>query len=194
MTRLRRVAGLVAFLIMITPSLAAGTQSPPATTAQEPLRVFIAPIADFALGDAGPTRYEYINWLSQQECTGLVPIAREALADFTFWFEFEDAHYVLVWDAEGHLVGSNGAVLRADNIVKDACNIIWEHSESARESRREWRRLTAEAERQRLLEQRRRGSRSTPECNRLATTTPDEWRRLSDGERSALREACRNSR
>ena len=125
MTRLRRVAGLVSFLMAVTPSVATGAQSPPATTAQEPLRVFVAPIADFALGDEGPTRYEYITGLSQQECTGIVPTAREDLADFTFWFEFEDVHYVLVWDAEGHLVGSNGAVLRAANVVKDACNIIW---------------------------------------------------------------------
>ena len=188
MGRLWLVAGMVAFLTSIALPVSVGAQLP-ATVARERIRVFVAPIADFALGQEGPTRYEYVSWLSQQECVGIVPTAREDLADFTFWFEFEDLHYVLVWDAEGDLVGSSGAVLMSENVVKDACNIIWEQSELGSETRR----LESDAERQRL-EQRRQGNPSTPECDRLATQTPDQWRRMSESDRSALREACRSSR
>ncbi len=98
-----------------------------APAAQGRYRVFVAPIADFALGDDGPTRHEYVMHFQRRECNGIVPTSREDLADFTVWFEFEGSHYVLLWDAEGNLIGSRRAVLNSGNIVKDVCNAIREH-------------------------------------------------------------------
>ena len=88
---------------------------------------FVAPIADFALGDDGPTRHEYVMHFERRECNGIVPTSKEDLADFTAWFEFEGSHYVLVWDAQGNLIGSRRAVLNSGNIVKDVCNAIRDH-------------------------------------------------------------------
>ena len=98
-----------------------------APAAQWQYRVFVAPIADFALGDDGPTRHEYVMHFRRGECDGIVPTSREDLADFTAWFEFEGSHYVLLWDQHGDLVGSRRAVLSSGNIVKDICNAIQEH-------------------------------------------------------------------
>ena len=98
-----------------------------APAAQAPYRVFVAPIADFALGDDGPTRYEYVMHFQRRECTGIVPTSREDIADFTVWFEFEGAHYMLLWDAQGNLIGSRRAVLNSGNIVKDVCDAIRDH-------------------------------------------------------------------
>ena len=95
--------------------------------AQAQYRVFVAPIADFALGDDGPTRHEYVMHFERRECNGIVPTSREDLAHFTAWFEFEGSHYVLVWDAQGNLIGSRRAVLNSGNIVKDVCNAIRDH-------------------------------------------------------------------
>ena len=95
--------------------------------AQVQYRVFVAPITDFALGDDGPTRHEYVTHFERRECSGIVPTSREDLADFTAWFEFEESHYVLLWDAQGNLIGSRRAVLSSGNIVKDVCNAIREH-------------------------------------------------------------------
>ena len=45
-------------------------------------RVYIAPIADFAIGDAGPTRFEYITHLREQEaCETVRATSRQELAD-----------------------------------------------------------------------------------------------------------------
>ena len=101
--------------------------SPVTPAAQGQYRVFVAPIADFALGDDGPTRHEYVMHFQRRECNGIVPTSREDLADFTAWFEFEGSHYVLLWDAHGNLIGSRRAVLNSGNIVKDVCNAIREH-------------------------------------------------------------------
>ncbi len=97
--------------------------------------LFVAPIADFALGDDGPTRYEYImNLGSRSECETVVPVAREELADYTVWFEFEERHYALVWDSSGHLVGDRDNVRSSGNIVKDVCDIIRRHADAVRGS------------------------------------------------------------
>ena len=53
-------------------------------------RLFIAPIADRNL-NVGPTLYEYLDRLMDApECSGIVPVGREAIADFSVWFEFKD--------------------------------------------------------------------------------------------------------
>ena len=95
--------------------------------------LFVAPIADFALGDDGPTRYEYImNLGDRSECDTVVPVAREELADYTVWFEFEERHYALVWDSNGRLVGDRDNVRSSGNIVKDVCEIIRDHAAGGR--------------------------------------------------------------
>lgn len=97
--------------------------------------LFVAPIADFALGEDGPTRYEYIMNLGDRgECDTVVPVAREELADYTVWFEFEERHYALVWDSSGRLVGDRDNVRSSGNIVKDVCEIILRHEEAVRGS------------------------------------------------------------
>ena len=125
MHRFSWVVGVLVLLSLLSVSPAAQGQ----------YRVFVAPIADFALGDDGPTRHEYVTNFQRRECNGIVPTSREDLADFTAWFEFEGAHYVLLWDAHGNLVGSRRAVLNSGNIVKDVCNAIRKHvAKLARES------------------------------------------------------------
>ena len=95
--------------------------------------LFVAPIADFALGDDGPTRYEYIMNLGDRgECDTVVPVAREELADYTVWFEFEERHYALVWDGNGRLVGDSDNVRSSGNIVKDVCEIVRDHAAGRR--------------------------------------------------------------
>ena len=95
--------------------------------------LFVAPISDFALGEDGPTRYEYImNLGDRSECDTVVPVAREELADYTVWFEFEERHYALVWDGSGRLVGDRDNVRSSGNIVKDVCEIIRDHAAGAR--------------------------------------------------------------
>ena len=95
--------------------------------------LYVAPIADFALGDDGPTRYEYIMNLGDRgECDTVVPVAREELADYTVWFEFEERHYALVWDNSGRLVGDRDNVRSSGNIIKDVCEIIRDHAAGGR--------------------------------------------------------------
>ena len=78
-------------------ALPTGTE---AQEADQPLvRVYVAPIADFALGDDGPTRHEYIMHLRRAECRGIIPTSKEAVADYTVWFEFENVHFMTLWDA-----------------------------------------------------------------------------------------------
>ena len=109
-----------AFAVALVPHLSAQT-------------LFVAPIADFALGDDGPTRYEYImNLGGRSECDTVVPVAREELADYTVWFEFEERHYALVWDGSGRLVGDRDNVRSSGNIVKDVCEIIRDHAQGGR--------------------------------------------------------------
>lgn len=95
--------------------------------------LFVAPITDSVLGDDGPTRYEHImNLGDRSECDTVIPVAREELADYTVWFEFEERHYALVWDGNGRLVGDRDNVRSSGNIVKDVCEIILRHEEAAR--------------------------------------------------------------
>ena len=99
-------------------------------------KLFVAPIADFALGDDGPTRHEYITNLDRRrECDPITPVAREDLADYTVWFEFELSHYALIWSKDGLLIGNRSNVFSSENVVKDVCNIIREHEDAIRASR-----------------------------------------------------------
>ena len=104
-----------AFAVALAPPLSAQT-------------LFVAPITDSVVGDDGPTRYEYImNLDDRSECETVEPVAREELADYTVWFEFEERHYALVWDSSGRLVGDRDNVRSSGNIVKDVCEIILRH-------------------------------------------------------------------
>ena len=91
-------------------------------------RLFIAPIADRNL-NVGPTLYEYLDRLMDApECSGIVPVGREAIADFSVWFEFKDTfrrgtHYMTLWDASGHWVAGGEAGGSAE-IVTTLCNKI----------------------------------------------------------------------
>ena len=91
-------------------------------------RLFIAPIADRNL-NVGPTLYEYLDRLMDApECSGIVPVGREAIADFSVWFEFKDTfrrgtHYMTLWDASGHWVAGGEAGGSAE-IVTPLCNKI----------------------------------------------------------------------
>lgn len=99
-----------------------------APAAQTSYRVFVAPLAANQTSD-GPTRHEYVTLFDQRdECAGIVPTAREDRADFTVWFEYEDVtHSMLLWDADGDLVGERGGVFQGRNIVADVCDAIREH-------------------------------------------------------------------
>ena len=102
----------------------------PAAGAQ---RVYIAPISDFAVGDAGPTRYEYITELGRQEsCETVSPTNRRDYADYEVWFEFESAvisshHFMILWDSDAGTVIAMGNAVLSENIVKDACDAMIEH-------------------------------------------------------------------
>ena len=98
---------------------------PTPATAQ---RVYISPIADFAIGDAGPTRFEYITHLrAQQACQTVRATSRRELANYEVWFEFEGRHYMIVWDADGSVIAMGDAAL-SNNIVKDACEAMTAHA------------------------------------------------------------------
>ena len=90
-------------------------------------RLFIAPIADRELG-AGPTTYEYLDrLLNAPECSGVVPVGKEEIADFSVWFEFKQefrgGHYMTLWDASGHWVAGDEAGGSAE-IVAAVCSTI----------------------------------------------------------------------
>ena len=52
-------------------------------------RLFVAPIAERTL-DEGPTNYDYFDRLMDApECSGILPVGKEEIADFTVWFEFK---------------------------------------------------------------------------------------------------------
>ena len=98
--------------------------------AQEPVaetRLFVAPIADRELG-AGPTTYEYLDrLLNAPDCSGVVPVGKEDIADFSVWFEFKQefrgGHYMTLWDASGHWVAGGEAGGSAE-IVAAVCDAI----------------------------------------------------------------------
>ena len=102
-------------------------------------RVYMAPITDFAVGDVGPTRFEYITHFNEQEsCASITLTNIQDRAAFEVWFEFEGAgvfdltgsHFMMIWDAEeGGLVAMGNAV-RSENIVSDACEAIIEYVRS----------------------------------------------------------------
>lgn len=96
-----------------------------AHAAQTPFRVFVAPLGANQDSD-GPTRHEYVMLFEErEECAGIVPTSREDRADFTVWFEYEAVvHSMLLWDADGDLVGERGGVFQGHNIVKDVCDAI----------------------------------------------------------------------
>ena len=108
-------------LLLLAPLL-----STPATAQ----RLYIAPIADFAIGDAGPTRFEYITHLDQQEaCQTVSATNQRELADYEVWFEFEGSHYMILWDPAGSVVAMGNALI-SGNIVKDACEAMTAHLEA----------------------------------------------------------------
>ncbi len=91
-------------------------------------RRFVAPIAERNL-DRGPTIYEYLDRLMDApECSSIVPVSREGIADFAVWLEFKDTfrggrHYMTLWDASGHGVAAGEARGSAE-IVMAVCNTI----------------------------------------------------------------------
>ena len=90
-------------------------------------RLFVAPIADRELG-AGPTTYEYLDrLLNAPQCSGVVPVGKEDIADFSVWFEFKQefrgGHYMTLWDASGHWVAGGEAGGSAE-IVAAVCDAI----------------------------------------------------------------------
>lgn len=90
-------------------------------------RLFIAPITERELAD-GPTTYEYLDRLmNAPECSGIVPVGKEGIADFSVWFEykagFRGGHYMTLWDASGHWV-AGGRAGGSDEIVAAVCNTI----------------------------------------------------------------------
>ena len=61
------------------------------------------------------------------ECSGIVPVGREGIADFAVWFEFKDTfrgrHYMTLWDASGHWV-AGGEAGKSAEIVVAVCHAI----------------------------------------------------------------------
>ena len=99
--------------------------------AQEPPNaqtwLFIAPIVERELAE-GPTTYEYLDRLmNMPECSGIAPVGKEGIADFSVWFEFKDTflgqHYMTLWDASGHWVAGAEAG-GSEEIVAVVCNTI----------------------------------------------------------------------
>ncbi len=118
-----RVATGVVLGTMLLGSVPAQAQEPSDTRTW----LFIAPIADRDL-DPGPTRHEYIDRLMEApECSSVVPVAKEEIADFSVWFEFRRAfrgrHYMTLWDASGHWVAGGEAGGSAE-IVAVLCTTI----------------------------------------------------------------------
>ena len=118
-----RVATGIALGLMLAFVPAEAQEPPDAQT-----WLFIAPIADRDL-DEGPTVYEYIDRLmAAPECSSVVPVGKEGIADFTVWFEFKDTfrggrHHMTLWDASGHWVAGDYAGKSAE-IVATVCNTI----------------------------------------------------------------------
>ena len=120
----RRITLVLAIMVAFTPEAAAQS-------------VFIAPISDFAVGDVGPTRFEYITHFDEQESCATVTVTnRQERADFEVWFEYEAGvnalvgtvggrHYAIVW-RDGEPLAMEDAIL-SENIVSDTCDAIVEH-------------------------------------------------------------------
>ena len=90
-------------------------------------RLFIAPIVERELAE-GPTTYEYLDRLMNlPECSGIAPVGKEGIADFSVWFEFKDTflgqHYMTLWDASGHWVAGAEAG-GSEEIVAVVCSTI----------------------------------------------------------------------
>ena len=119
-----RLLTVVVAAIVLLPFGPAEAQEPSVT----PTKLFIAAIADRNL-DEGPTVYEYIERMMEApECSTVVPVGKEGIADFTVWFEFKDtfrggSHHMTLWDASGHWVAGDRAGKSAE-IVAVVCNTI----------------------------------------------------------------------
>ena len=116
-----------------------------APSAADAQRLYIVPIADFAVGDVGPTRFEYITHFREQESCATITITnRQQAADFEVWFEYESSpfvsaligglaeggrHYAIVWRDGAPMAMENAA--RSENIVSDTCEAIVEHGRFA---------------------------------------------------------------
>ena len=119
---MRMPTGVVLGIVLLA-FVPAEAQEPPAAET----RLFVAPIAERELGE-GPTTYEYLDRLmNAPECSGIVPVGKEAIADFSVWFEFKDTflghHYMTLWDASGHWVAGGEAGGSAE-IVATVCSTI----------------------------------------------------------------------
>ena len=119
---MRMLTGVVVGMVLLTLVPAEAQERAPAET-----RLFVAPIADRELG-AGPTTYEYLDrLLNAPECSGVVPVGKEEIADFSVWFEFKQefrgGHYMTLWDASGHWVAGGEAGGSAE-IVAAVCSAI----------------------------------------------------------------------
>ncbi len=121
-----RVPTGIALGIVLLASVPAEAQGPPAAET----RLFVAPVVERDLG-IGPTTYEYLDRLmTAAECSGIVPVGKEEIADFTVWLEFKTGrgfgrgrHYMTLWDASGHWVAGGEAVGSAE-IVTAMCRTI----------------------------------------------------------------------
>ena len=94
----------------------------------ERAQLFVAPIAEFDVEFGGPTRYDYLEHLTDApECSGIVPVSKEDMADFVVWFEFRkhfrEYHYMTLWSASGHRVAASKN-RGSSNIVTAVCNAI----------------------------------------------------------------------
>ena len=132
MTLKRSLFAVVGVLLLASVLLWGAGQAEPRT-----YRVFVAPVAGVMIAGGNDMtldrwrdekRFGYVvQFYNRRECNGIVPTSREDLADYTVWFESEALHYMLLWDAQGKLVGVREGVMKQGNIVKDVCNAIRKH-------------------------------------------------------------------
>ncbi len=113
-------AALAITLLAFVPSEA--QERPAAET-----RLFVAPIAERELA-VGPTTYEYLDRLMKApECSGIVPVGKEGIADFSVWLEYKrgfgGGHFMTLWDASGHWI-AGGRAGGSDEIMAAVCNTI----------------------------------------------------------------------
>ena len=114
---MRMPTGIVVGILLFTH---ASTEAQEGSATQT--RLFIAPVADPGRRkfDSGPTRYEYLDRLMDApECSGIVPVSKAGIADFSVWFEFKkrfrSTHYMTLWDASGHWVAGGEAGVKCGN-------------------------------------------------------------------------------
>ena len=118
---MRMLTGIVVGMVLL-PLVQAEAQEPVAET-----RLFVAPIANSEAG-RGPTTYQYLDRLmNAPECSGVVPVGKEEIADFSVWFEyrqeFRGGHYMTLWDASGHWVAGGEAGGSAESVAA-VCSAI----------------------------------------------------------------------